>query len=209
MFSGGAVRDEPVVGSLCTGYGGLDEAVLAEFGGRLAWVADNDPDVSIQLATRYPGIPNLGDIALVDWAGGLESGAIDKPDIMCLGFPCQDVSLGNQTGREGIRPGTRSGVWAHCARAIGALRPELVIIENVRGICSAPAHSDVEHCPWCMGEAGRRALLRALGAVLGDLASIGFDAEWSGVQCSDAGGCHQRERIFVMAWPAPADPGRA
>jgi hypothetical protein len=32
--------------SLCTGYGGLDMAAMAVFGGRLVWCADNDADLS-------------------------------------------------------------------------------------------------------------------------------------------------------------------
>ena len=57
-----------VVGSLCTGYGGLDHAALAALGGgRVAWVADPDPHVSTLHETRLRGVPNLGDLRTVDW----------------------------------------------------------------------------------------------------------------------------------------------
>jgi DNA (cytosine-5)-methyltransferase 1 len=184
------------LGSACTGYAGLDGAVEAVFGAELAWVADNDPDVSLLLKQRYPDVPNLGDISTVEWD------QVEPVDIFCGGFPCQDVSCAGQ--RAGLRPGTRSGVWTYMAYAIGILRPELVVIENVRGICSASAHSDVESCEICLGKRAGHAL-RALGAVLGDLSTLGYDAEWQNVRASDAGSCHRRERIFITAWPAAPD----
>jgi DNA (cytosine-5)-methyltransferase 1 len=74
------------IGSLCTGYGGLDMAVQAVFGGRLAWCADDDRHVSTVLRTRFPQVPNLGDLTAIDWK------QIDPVDILCTGFPCQDIS---------------------------------------------------------------------------------------------------------------------
>lgn len=108
---------------------------------------------------------------------------------------------------ERVIKGTRSGLWVHVARAIEALQPRLVVIENVRGLLSAPADSDVEPCPWCMGDSDGEPDLRALGAVLGDLARLGFDAEWQVVRASDdnVGACHQRERVILIAWRAAAD----
>jgi DNA (cytosine-5)-methyltransferase 1 len=55
------------IGSLCTGYGGLDIAVLAVFNGKLAWCVDNDKHVSVILAAHYPDTPNLGDLTALDW----------------------------------------------------------------------------------------------------------------------------------------------
>jgi DNA (cytosine-5)-methyltransferase 1 len=185
-----------IAGSLCTGYGGLDQGVGAQLDIELAWVADNDPDAAKALAQRYPGVQNLGDITVVDWYH------VTPIEVLLAGFPCQDVSVAG--ARDGLLPGNRSGVWSYCALAISVLRPPLVIIENVKGLLSARAHSDVEPCPWCVGDSADR-ILRALGAVLGDLASLGYDAEWETVSAADAGCCHQRERVFIVAWPA-ADP---
>lgn len=193
------------IGSVATGYGGLDAAAAHIFrGAELAWVADNDPDVSKELAYRFPGVPNLGDITKVDWA------TVAPVDIFCAGFPCQDVSAAGL--RKGIAPGTRSGLWLYIVTALSVLRPRFVVLENVLGLLSAPAHSDVESCPLCMGDSSARRL-RALGAVLGDLAGLGFDAEWQVVSAADAGSCHQRKRVFILAWPSAdgpvaADPGR-
>ncbi|MEU9342028.1 DNA cytosine methyltransferase [Streptomyces sp. NPDC048278] len=100
--------------------------------------------------------------------------------------------------------GTRSGLWHHVVRAIEALNPCLVVIENVRGLLSAPAGSpgDVELCPWCLGDTAGQPAVRALGAVLGSLADLRFDARWCVLRAADVGAPHRRERIFLAAWPS-------
>ena len=186
-------------GSLCSGYDGLAMGIQAVLGGELVFVADNDNGPVKILAHRYPGVPNLGDISKVDWR---EAGRVD---LLCMGFPCKDVSAAG--GRAGLRAGNRSGVWTYCAQAIDELRPDLVVIENVRGLLSTGADSPVEPCPWCVGDQRDQPALRALGAVLGDLADLGFDAEWLGLPASDPrnGACHERWREFILAWPATED----
>lgn len=101
---------------------------------------------------------------------------------------------------ERVIKGTRSGLWSHMATAIDVLRPDLVVIENVRGILSTAADGVLEPCPWCVGD-DESVPLRALGCVLGDLADIGFDAEWVGLRASDVGAPHPRFRVVVLAWP--------
>jgi len=187
------------IGSLCSGYAGLDMAIQSVIGGELAWVADNDPGASKILAHHYPRVPNLGDLSEVDW------GSVEPVDVAAMGFPCQDVSCAG--ARAGLREGNRTGVWNYCATAISVLRPPLVIIENVRGLLSAYADSNMEPCPWCVGDAGDELVLRACGAVLGDLASLGYDAEWTVVSAADAGAPHRRERVFIVAWPAADTAG--
>ncbi|MFC7356034.1 DNA cytosine methyltransferase [Streptomyces sp. 43Y-GA-1] len=95
----------------------------------------------------------------------------------------------------------------HVARAVQALRPCLVVIENVRGLLTSPAGSpgDVEFCPWCLGDTAGQPPLRALGAVLGSLADLGYDATWLVLRASDVGAPHRRERTFLAAWPT-GDP---
>lgn len=185
----------PALGSLFTGYGGLDLAVIDTLDADLRWVADNDPGVRRILEHRHPNTPNLGDVRRIDWTD------VEPVDIIAGGFPCQDVSVGGHLA--GLRPGTRSGLWSYFADAIRHLGPHMVIIENVRNLLAAPAHSGVEPCPWCVGNP-RHGPLRALGAVLGDLADLGFDAEWEVVRASDVGAAHRRARVFVVA----THPGR-
>ena len=182
------------IASVCSGYEGLGIAVQSVLGGDLAWVADNDPGASKILAHCFPDVPNLGDITRVDWS------AVPRVDILTGGFPCQDLSLAGL--RNGMTAGTRSNLWREFARAISILRPRLVVIENVRGLLSQGADSPVEPCPWCLGNQRDEPVLRALGAVLGDLADLGFDAEWHGLPASDAGAPHERWREFILAWPA-------
>lgn len=162
------------IGSLCSGYGGLDAAVQAVIPSDLAWVADPDPGAAKILTHHHPDVPNLGDITTVDWA------TVPAVDILTAGFPCQDIS--NAGKRAGIE-GTRSGIWTHVVAAVGVLRPRFAVFENVGAL-----------------------VVRGLDTVLADLAEIGFDAEWSSVRASDAGAPHRRERIFILAWPADADP---
>ncbi|MEV7088025.1 DNA cytosine methyltransferase [Streptomyces sp. NPDC093085] len=116
--------------------------------------------------------------------------------------PVKDVSVAGR--RAGLNSQTRSGLWLHVARAVEALRPCLVVIENVRGLLTSPAGSpgDVEPCPWCLGDTPGQPPLRALGAVLGSLADLRYDAKWLVLRASDIGAPHRRERTFLAAWPA-------
>ena len=184
------------IGSLCSGYGGLDMAVQQVLGGELAWVADPDPGAAAILAHHHPTVPNLGDITAVDWA------AVEPVDIACMGFPCQDVSVAGRGA--GIAPGTRSGLWAHCAHAISVLRPQIVVIENVEGLLSRWADRGLGPDGTPLDPDGAPGALRAAGAVLGDLASLGFDAEWQVVPASAVGAPHQRKRVIILARPAAA-----
>ena len=178
------------IGSLFAGYGGLDLGIGMILDAEPVWFVEFDKHPAAILAHHWPDVPNYGDITAVDWT------TVPPVDVLTGGFPCQDVShAGN---RAGVRPGTRSGLWSHFAYAIRTLRPRLVVIENVAGLLSADAHSDVEPCPWCLGDEPD-GHLRALGAVLSDLAEIGFDAEWASVRASDAGAPHRRERVFIVA----------
>ncbi|SCF42500.1 DNA (cytosine-5)-methyltransferase 1 [Micromonospora matsumotoense] len=121
----GEATAAPRVGSLCSGYGGLDLAVELVLGGRLAWYAETDRHAATVLAHHWPGIPNLGDISVVDWA------QVEPVDILTAGFPCQDIS--NAGKRVGIT-GEHSSVWNYVAAAVRVLRPQLLFVENVAAL---------------------------------------------------------------------------
>jgi DNA (cytosine-5)-methyltransferase 1 len=178
------------IGSLFSGYGGLDLAVTEVTGAEVVWHCEWDDAPSKILKKHFPGVPNYKDVSQVDFT------QVEPVDILTGGFPCQDLSLAGK--RAGLKDGTRSGLWSEFARAIDELKPRLVVIENVRGILSATAHSDLEYCAWCMGEANGEPSLRALGAVLGSLADLGYDARWVGLRAADAGAPHSRFRIFIL-----------
>lgn len=176
------------IGSICSGYGGLEQGIQAAIGGEVVWVAEYQPPTPKNpspsqaaarvLAHRYPGVRNLGDITVTDWS------TVELVDLICGGTPCQDVSVAGV--RRGMRDGTRSGIWASMVDAIEMHRPALVVWENVRGALSVRADSTVESCPICMGDE-RECDLRALGRVLGDLADLGYDTVWCGLRASDVG----------------------
>jgi len=160
--------------SLCSGYGGLDLAVEDVLDARTTHVADVDRDACTVLAHRFPGAPNLGDLRAVDWSG-------IHADILTAGYPCQPFShAGRRQGEQDDRH-----IWPEVLRAIRALRPGLVVLENVRGHLSL-----------------------GFGRVLGDLAEAGFDAEWCLLRASDVGAPHGRARVFVVAHPHGEPAGR-
>lgn len=189
-------------GSLFSGYGGLDMAANAYFGSRTAWFVEFDAAPSKILSHHWPDVPNHGDITQIDWS------QVEPVDILCGGFPCQDVSAAGR--RAGIREGTRSGLWSYFAEAINQLRPRYVVIENVRGLLSATATRPMESETNALGNTGIQPVLRALGAVLGDLSDLGYDAQWTTVSAADVGACHRRERVFILATPrdTPTDAER-
>lgn len=111
------------IGSLCTGYGGLDLAVERVLGGSMVWYSEFEKHPSTLLAARFPGIPNLGDLTKIDWA------AVPPIDILTGGYPCQPFSVaGKRLGEHDPRH-----LWPHIREAIRILRPRLTVLENVAG----------------------------------------------------------------------------
>lgn len=94
-------------------------------------------------------------------------------DVICGGFPCQDISF---AGDGAGLAGERSGLWSEYARLIGEARPRYVIVENVAALLS-----------------------RGVARVLGDLAALGYDAEWHCIPASALGAPHQRDRLWIVA----------
>jgi DNA (cytosine-5)-methyltransferase 1 len=153
------------VGSLFSGIGGLDLG-LERAGMTVIWQSEIDPYASRVLAKHWPDVPNLGDITKIDWS------TVERPDLICGGYPCQPFSLA------GVRRGEGDPrhLWPHFRDAIRALRPRLVLLENV------PGH-----------------LSLGFGTVLGDLAENGYDCEWCCISAASVGAPHLRWRIFVVA----------
>ena len=94
-------------------------------------------------------------------------------DVVSGGFPCQDISA---AGKGAGIDGERSGMWKEMARIIHQVRPKFVFVENSPMLTR-----------------------RGLGTVLGDLAKLGFDAEWGVLGASDIGAKHHRKRIWIVA----------
>ena len=100
--------------------------------------------------------------------------------VCTFGFPCQDISIAGS--QRGISGETRSGLFYECIRLLREIRPQFAIFENVRNLLSI--------------EEGR-----VFQEVLFQIAQAGYDAEWSVVSARDVGGCHLRERVWIIAYP--------
>ena len=113
------------VGSLCTGYGGLEMGLEAAFGDiDLRFVSDIDKDVSTLLTHHYPHISNLGDLTTVDWKQQ------DEIDVLTAGYPCQPFSTaGKRKGSEDAR----GQIFNYIKDAVSVLRPRYLFLENVSG----------------------------------------------------------------------------
>lgn len=110
------------IGSLCTGYGGLDMAVEAYFKAETVWCAEYDQYASKLIKERF-GYVNHGDLTKIDWAN------VEPIDILTAGYPCQPFSVaGNRQGSNDARH-----LWPYIKEAISILRPRWVVLENVRG----------------------------------------------------------------------------
>lgn len=128
------------------------------------------------LAHHWPKVPCYDDVQTLT-AERLAADGIGV-DVICGGFPCQDASVANTSGRLGV-DGSRTGLVFEYLRLIGELRPRVVIMENVAGLLS-----------------------RGVGRVLGGLASLGYDAWWRPIRASAAGAPHGRQRLWIVAYAA-------
>ncbi|MEE9214067.1 MAG: DNA (cytosine-5-)-methyltransferase [Candidatus Scalindua sp.] len=135
-----------------------------------------EPYAQKVLLKHWPDVPLISDVKKVK---GDEFG---KVDLLCGGFPCQDISIaGNQKGlKDENGESTRSGLYDEIIRIAGVCRPRYIVLENVANLLS--------RADW-------------FGYVLGKLAEIGYDAEWEIIRASEFGLPHSRSRLFIVAYP--------
>lgn len=152
--------------SMFAGIGGFDLGLERTGGFKTIAVAEVDPYASQVLALRFPDAVNLGDVTKAEYPDA---------DVICAGFPCQDISY---AGAGAGLAGARSGLFWEVVRAIGVVRPQYVILENVAALLS-----------------------RGLDVVLKALAEVGYDAEWHCIPASAVGAPHRRDRIWIIAYP--------
>ena len=125
------------------------------------------------LNARYPGVKIYEDVCTLTPERLAADGI--APNVICGGFPCQDLSLAGKG--EGL-DGKRSGLYREVIRLARDIRPKFILLENVAAL-----------------------LDRGLGVVLGDLASLGYDAEWHCIPASYVGALHRRDRVWMVAHP--------
>jgi len=159
---------------LFSGIGGFSLG-LERAGMKTVAFCEIDPFCRRVLRKHWPEVPIYEDIR------SLTSDALRRDgiavDLICGGFPCQDVSVANVVGR-GIE-GARSGLWFEYSRIIGELRPHYVIVENVPEL-----------------------LNRGMGAVLGSLAALRYDAQWRVLRGYDVGLPFIGKRVWIVATPS-------
>ncbi len=161
---------------LFSGIGGFSLG-LERAGMQTVAFCEIEPFARRVLAKHWPKVPIYGDVRELT-ADALRRDGITV-DVICGGFPCQDVSLAGK--RVGIE-GERTGLWREFRRLIGELRPRYVLAENVPGILSSGA-----------------------GVVLGDLAALGYNALWECIPASALGAPHRRDRWWLVAHPDGGD----
>jgi DNA (cytosine-5)-methyltransferase 1 len=128
------------------------------------------------LAKHWPNIPIYNDVRELTGDRLKQDGI--SVDVISGGFPCQDISVGH-TWREarGLQ-GERSGLWSEIVRLVDDIRPQFLIAENVAALRG-----------------------RGLTQCLQDLWSVGYDAEWHIIPAAAVGLDHQRERVWIIAYP--------
>jgi DNA (cytosine-5)-methyltransferase 1 len=157
------------IGSLFSGIGGLELGLERSIlGARTVWQVEQNPYAQRVLAKHWPEARRYDDVKEVG------SHNLAPVDLLCGGFPCQDISTaGKQAGIDG----ERSGLWSEFARLIGEIQPQFVVVENVAAL-----------------------LCGGMDRVLGDLAARGYDLVWDCIPASAIGAHHRRDRIFIVAY---------
>ena len=161
-------------GSLFSGIGGFDLA--AEWvGWENMFHCEFEEYKRKQLEFNFPNSESYGDIR--DFSGTKYK---NKINIISGGFPCQDVSIAQQSkklgGAKGIK-GERSGLWSEYARLIWEIKPGIIVFENSPML-----------------------LIRGFERVLCDLHELGYNVEWRCFFASDFGYPHFRKRLFGIAY---------
>lgn len=159
------------------GIGGMSVGLERTGGFETVAFCEVAPAPRALLAHHWPKVPCYDDVKTLT-AERLAADGL-AVDVLCGGFPCQDLSY---AGKGAGLAGERSGLWFQIARLLRELRDvgrpvRVVILENVSAL-----------------------LGRGLGVVLGDLASLGFDAEWDCIPASAVGAPHRRDRIWIVAY---------
>lgn len=173
--------NEITIGSLYSGYGGLELAVAAAsaLSVRTLWHCDPDPDCQHVLKVHRPDVPNLGSDDTVDWT------RVERPDLVDLGPPCQPVSAA------GLNLGANDPRWRwpYARTALVTLRPAAFVFENVSGLTQG------------------RKLALWLG-ILADMRALGYAVAWTVVGACYVGAPMHRHRVFAVgrlrADPPPA-----
>jgi DNA (cytosine-5)-methyltransferase 1 len=159
---------------LFSGIGGFSLGLEATGGFETAAFCEMNDYADKVLEKHWPDVVCYEDVTMIT-KERLQEDEIGQIDVICGGFPCQDISL---AGKGAGLSGERSGLWFEYLRIIDEVGPRWVIIENVSALRS-----------------------RGLSTVLQNLSEIGYDAEWHCIPASYVGAPHRRDRIWIVAYP--------
>ena len=153
---------------LFSGIGGFSLG-LERAGMKTVAFCEVDKKCQQVLKKHWPDVPIFDDVTT------LKGKDIEETvDVICGGFPCQDISLaGKGAGLEG----KRSGLWSEFKRLIEEIKPKYAIIENVSALRN-----------------------RGLDQILRSLSEIGYDSEWHCITASSIGAPHRRDRVWILAY---------
>jgi DNA (cytosine-5)-methyltransferase 1 len=157
------------VGSLFTGIAGIDLG-LERAGMRVSWQCEKDPAARRVLARHWPDVTTYDDVTT------LKGSDVPAVDVLCGGFPCQDLSVAG--GRAGLA-GERSGLFFEFVRIAAEVAPRWVLIENVPGLLSSDDGRD-------------------MGIVLGTLADLGYGWCYRVLDAQYFGVAQRRRRVFIV-----------
>lgn len=160
--------------SLFAGIGGFDLGLERTGGFKTVAFCENDPWAVRVLRDRWPSVPIYPDVRTLTITDLHLDGIF--PDAIVGGFPCQDASVANSEGRG--TDGSRTGLYREMCRLADEFGIKFMLMENVTNL-----------------------LNRGFGDVLGSLAEIGLDAEWECISARDAGADHERDRLWILAYP--------
>ena len=181
--------------SLFTGYGGFSLGLrLAGIETRCVGYVEKEPYCQELLRARIRD-------GFLDWAPIITNvrGADFRPmagvvDAITAGFPCPPFShAGKRRGEQDER-----NLWPDTLRVIRETKPRYILLENVPGLLSSTGNSDMESTGSVLGDVTIGTPGYA-ATIVGQLAEIGYDAEWRVVSAEDAGAPHKRERWWCLA----------
>jgi DNA (cytosine-5)-methyltransferase 1 len=164
---------------LFSGIGGFSYAAEQLVGGfsTIAFCEPNQPCQDV-LRKHWPSTPIFPDVRTLT-AQDILPLCPNGLSLITAGFPCQDLSV---AGKQAGYNGERSVLFYEIIRLARELRPQFLLLENVRNLLS---HQN--------GETFQETLFQ--------IAQAGYDAEWAVISASDLGACHRRERIWIIAYP--------
>ena len=158
------------LGSMFAGIGGLELGFESTGRFETKWQVEIDDYANQVLSKHWPSVARWKNVKTFP----------PRPvsdwqcDVIAGGFPCQDLSF---AGKGAGLAGERSGLFSEIIRVASIIKPRAIVLENVAALYA-----------------------RGLDVVLGELAQIGFDAEWHCVSAASVGAPHRRDRVFIIGW---------